>query len=90
MDDDRLPPMPQRMFDLLKDGTPHVIDELVALLGDDQATEKNVQPHLNRVRRWLNPQGYALLCEFGPSRQREGKTVYRIVRYATSPIKLRG
>lgn len=77
----KLPPIAQSMLDLLSDGEAHSIDELKELV-DEEASNSNVQTHLNVVRRHLLPMRASILCSFGPGRWRTGDVTYRLVKYA--------
>lgn len=78
---DRLPPTSQRMLDLMSDGESHIIDSLKSCLADELGEDRNLQHHLNILRRYLSPLGWTVLCEFGGSKERGGKTHYRVVKY---------
>ena len=71
--------MAQKMLDLLVDGEPHGIDELVALFDDTEADNSNVHPHLNVVRKHLQSKRMSVLAE--GLRGTGRKVTYRIVAY---------
>ncbi len=78
----KLPPIAQSMLDLLSDGEAHTVVELKGLLNDSHelTPDTNIQPHLSILRRHLQPERRAILCE--GSRLGSSRRTYRIVSYA--------
>ena len=57
MDDLGLTPTERRMYDLLSDGKPHSIKELLGCLWDELSGTGSVAVHLCRLRKKLRPKG---------------------------------
>ena len=77
----KLTPTQQRIADVLADGAPHTMQELIACLWDDQAENPRdtVYVHVSNIREKIGKQGYDII-----SRGSNGKMTYRLVRYLTS------
>lgn len=57
-------PTEARIVEVLSDGMPHPMRELVACLWDaDQGDASNVHPHLTAIRSHLRPKGEDILCQ---------------------------
>lgn len=65
--------IPLAMFNLLQDGQVHKLDELKALLYEQDCPDTNVSWHLNAIRKHLNPKGMDVV-----SRNREVFLVRRL------------
>jgi len=80
---DKHTPTQQRILDVLSDGCPHPMTELLVCLPDPVAnTRKNVAWHLVELRKKLRPVGQDILCQFLNRR-----LYYRHVRLLASPIE---
>lgn len=55
-------PTQQRLLAVLADGMPHSQQELIACLGDSEATMANVHAHLAKLRPKMRPAGEDILC----------------------------
>jgi DNA-binding response OmpR family regulator len=67
-------PTETRLLAVLADGQPHRRAELLACLGDTQATRHNLWWHVYRLRHKIPP-GQAIVCELA----RDGSICYRQV-----------
>lgn len=73
-------PTERRMLALLRDGLPHLREELHACLYDEMAELSAIQPHLSHIRQKLRPHGEDIICEL------HKRTIhYRHVRLLNSP-----
>lgn len=71
---DSITPVQQKMFNLLRDGQPHSLEEFKALLWDDQALDpiSAIRMHLSKLRSYLEKhKGLSVL---------NGQGTYRLVR----------
>lgn len=59
---ERATPTQLRLLTLLRDGQPHRRKELHACLGDELAGNTAISWHLSKMREYLRPQGYNILC----------------------------
>ncbi len=57
-----LTPTEQRIYDIIADGEPHRLRELVPCLQDSQATIKNVRAHLYNLKAKLRREGRDIWC----------------------------
>jgi len=55
-------PTQQRILNVLSDGLPHPVDELVRCLNDDLSTRRHVSPHLTALRKLLRYRGETIAC----------------------------
>jgi hypothetical protein len=51
----------RRLFDLLRDGDPHKLAEMIPLV-DERASSKNLMNHFVNMRKKLRPKGIDILC----------------------------
>ena len=73
---ERLPPQQQRMYDLLKDGLPHSLQELHGCLHDELGAMVNAQVAISFLRRRIRPVGLEVVCQ----RNNGAQPTYRLVR----------
>ena len=69
------------ILDVLKDGLPHLRDELIKCLGDPLVERVYLNQHLARLRKLLRPSGEDIVCELLNRR-----ISYRHVRLLASAV----
>lgn len=73
-------PTEQKIIDILQDGRPHHRSELRDALDGEFTALVNVQNHLSRIRKKIQPMGQDIVCELVNRR-----ICYRQVRLLASP-----
>src|SRR5688572_9036537 len=63
LDEVQLTPIQRRIVDLLKDGKPHYREDVLACLENEDATHRNLSPHLAYLRRRIRPAGYDVIVQ---------------------------
>lgn len=75
-------PTEVRILNVLADGQPHPVAELMKCLDDELAERVNLQMHISRIRKKLAPVGQWIVCQVG-----EGPRSYRHIQ-KVSPATL--
>lgn len=80
----KLTPIESKVFDILSDGRPHGIPELMTCL-EPYSSVVALQTHIGNIRRKLKPSAYGIKCDESGSRLPGGATTYRLVMNLVSP-----
>ena len=72
----KLTPTERRIYDVLKDGEPHLQCEIYDCLDDNGSQHNTIRVHLSNLRSKL-PSGHELICQF-IRRRREYRIVQRV------------
>lgn len=74
-----LTPTQKRLMEVLGDGGPHTVEELLPKLNDELSTTNNLQMHISFLRDRLQQEGKTVINE-----RRDGAYCYRLARYIDS------
>jgi hypothetical protein len=75
----KLTPVGELLLDVLRDGRKHSREELKLVIGDELTSHQSVNNQITKLRKFLIPKGYELICEL-----HRGRLIhYRIIRPIT-------